>query len=646
VVLGFDGLDPDLVEEMWTRGELPNLRTLAAEGTFSRLRSTSPPQSPVAWATFATGTLPGKHGVFDFVVREPARYLPKQGAVEYLPPPFDALGNPAGPASGRNLRRGDSFWLRAAQAGLPVRVLNVPYAWPPDPMPDGSKHASGLGIPDLRLTNSTGTVWSSDWGGRPPDPGGVRAIPIEIRDGVARSWIEGPRCRGGEPMKQLVRFTLVHASAGGGPAVRIASGADAEGPPDGGELVAAGGWSAWRRFEFGPPGGPVSAAGRSRFYVESATPERLRVYLGPLGAEPAPAAGLPPFVPLSAPPLFASELDPISGTYKTVGWEEDTSVLNAGLLPDAAFLDETWSVMEQRAAQALSLLDDGAPLVVAAWTGTDRVQHMFWRLRDPASPMHDSSLAAAVADPIAEAYRRADAIVGRVRAALLPGTTLLILSDHGFHAWNRGLHVNRWLLENGYLALKAPSTSTTAGTGGPSPFGGARPQPRPPALPDVDWSRTRAYSLGTGQIYLNLRGREGQGIVSFGSEREALLAEIREKLLQVRDPADGSPVLRDVVPAPSGPAAALAPDLQLAFAPGWQTSWETKLGGVPDALFADNDRRWSGDHAASLAAETEGVLFVSRKLPLASPGIEDIAPTVLKGLGLAPPPDSDGRPLW
>ncbi len=611
VVLGFDGVDPDLLEQMWSEGELPALKALADQGTFARLRSTVPPQSPVAWATFATGTLPGSHGVFDFIVRDPATYWPKMGAVEYFPPEFDAYGQPKGGQEGRNVRRGDPFWVTASQAGVEVRVIDVPYSWPPERVPLGGV-ASGLGVPDLIGTNSTSTFFSTDYPEPPPSFGGVRAVPLDLRDGGAQATIEGPKRASGARSQAPVAFALKAHRPG---VLEITTSTAAL-------EVAEGGWSEWIVVDL--PVGRATAKGQVRFHVAAARPERVHVYMSPVCSDP-----LDPWVQLSWPEELARELMRTAGRYKTVGWEEDTQALNTEQMGEDAWLEHVYAVMDQRTAMALAALEAGPPpLFVSAWTATDRVAHLFWRLRNPASPRYDAELAAKHGDAVERVYRKMDTIVADVVARLPEDAVLVILSDHGFHAFDRGLHVNRWLAENGYLALKDGGTS----------------------LADADWSASRAYSLGTGQVYLNLQGREGKGTVAFGQERAELLGEIRGKLLALEDPASGEKVFRDVVLGAeiySGSGAALAPDLQLAYADGYQSSWATKLGGAPPELFEDNPRKWSGDHAASWAGDTEGVLFVNRKLELGegSPGIEDLAPTILAGLGLDVPEQMDGAPL-
>ena len=165
---------------------------------------------------------------------------------------------------------------------------------------------------------------------------------------------------------------------------------------------------------------------------------------------------------------------------------------------------------------------------------------------------------------------------------------------------------------------------------------------------DIDWSKTKAYAVGTGQIYLNLQGRERDGIVT-SAEVPALIAQIKEGLVALRDSeCGGVPVVRTVYAGSDvlkGERAADAPDMQIAFAENYRTSWETILGGVPKGLFADNDKKWSGDHAASDVAETPGILISNRVIGPEIPSIVDFAPTAHGFFGKTAPVHYVGQSL-
>jgi len=354
----------------------------------------------------------------------------------------------------------------------------------------------------------------------------------------------------------------------------------------------------------------------------------LRLYLSPLNYAPAR-----PFASISSPFGFAGELAATLGLYKTVGWSEDTSGLNAERLDEQAFLDDLNHTMDE--VQAGTIAAIGRPdwdLLVSVFTQTDRVAHMFYRFIDPQHLRYDPVLAAKFGDAVLRVYERMDAIVGQVEERLGPTDTLIVMSDHGFHSYRMGFNVNTWLKQHGYLAQGA----VAAGERDADFF------------PGVDWTRTRAYALGTGQIYLNVRGREGQGIVAPGDEYHRLLTEIAGALEAEVDPATGDRFVSKVYQAPDafpGARPERVPDLQIAFRDGYRTSWRTPLGGIPDALFEPNKKKWSGDHAASDVGDTPGVILSSRPLAPGDAAILDLAPTALAYLGVPASPEMEGHPL-
>jgi predicted AlkP superfamily phosphohydrolase/phosphomutase len=134
IILGFDGVDPDWLERYADEGKLPTLDQMRkADGGkgYKHLRSSNPPQSPVAWASFATGTEPGEHGIFDFI----GRTLPQTPGLAVVPRVATTSFEPQeiGPPVARNLRSGEPFWQRLGNKGVRVVALNVPYSFPPDP---------------------------------------------------------------------------------------------------------------------------------------------------------------------------------------------------------------------------------------------------------------------------------------------------------------------------------------------------------------------------------------------------------------------------------------------------------------------------------------------------------------------------------
>jgi predicted AlkP superfamily phosphohydrolase/phosphomutase len=310
-------------------------------------------------------------------------------------------------------------------------------------------------------------------------------------------------------------------------------------------------------------------------------------------------------------------------------------------MDEATFMEDLYRAFDDRAQVILNRLDARDwDLLVGVIESTDRVQHMMWRLIDEKHPMYDSAMAAKFGDSILQVYRRADQFVGEVAQRLEPGTQVLIVSDHGFHSWRKAVNLNTWLVQQGYMTLQGQEPGEKKLD---DLFGGGT------FWENVDWTHTRAYAMGLGQIYFNLRGREARGIVSPGAEAKQLADELSARLLTMKDPDDGSPIIRAVYKRDdvySGEYLENASELQVGMEDGYRVSWQTTLGGSPQGIVYPNMKKWSGDHGGYDYATTAGVLISSRPIAGQSPSIVDIAPTVLKYFGLTIPKDIDGKPLF
>ncbi len=197
IVLGVDGMDPAFVERHWDA--LPNLRALRDGGYFGRLRTTNPPQSPVAWSTFITGQDPDEHGIYDFVERDPVTHAPFSSMAETKEPKFVLpLGPYLLPLSGGEvqiLRKGKAFWQTLAEHGVPVSVQRMPINYPPE---KAGVALSGMGTPDLLGTLGTFTFFTDDPAEMARDVSGGRIVKTQILNGRARLLLEGP----GNPLRK------------------------------------------------------------------------------------------------------------------------------------------------------------------------------------------------------------------------------------------------------------------------------------------------------------------------------------------------------------------------------------------------------------------------------------------------------------
>jgi predicted AlkP superfamily phosphohydrolase/phosphomutase len=628
VVLGFDGMSPILADKFMQEGKLPNFERLAQNGTFAKLGTTNPPESPVAWASFATGLNPGETGIYDFLARDPETYLPRIALVAKEKPKFLFGLIPIKGPKVTNERHGTPFYESAADAGFKTTVLRMPLEFPPTPVP-GGKLLAGLGVCDARGTWGTFFYFASNLA---PDQAGNtefggKLVRLEMNGRSAKSEISGPVDPTTDEYKRVSIPVDFQVSPDGNSVTIQLDGQT--------ETIASQHWSKWFNEKF-PINMFLSVHTISRFYVLETSPD-LRIYMCPLNIDPKD-----PALPVTYPAGWSTQLAEKWGDFKTLGWWHDTWALNEERIGEGVFLQDAYRTMDSLTKMVLNQLQNQPPsLMVAIYTSTDSVQHMFWRLTDPTSPRYDAALAQKYGDAILQVYQAADKVVGEVEKNMKSGGTLIIVSDHGFHAFNYGFNTNTWLVKNGYMVLKNPEAQEKE-------YNLESLYSHANFFPNVDWSRTKAYALGLGQIYLNIYGRERYGIIEPGQQARKMEEEIRSKLLAYRDPRTNKPVLEDVFlghDIDHGPYAKEAPDLQLNFAPGYRTSWETSLGAIPPGIVVPNMRKWSGDHCASDPKNTHAILFINRKLDSSDPSIMDVAPTVLKLLGANPSGHFDGK-VW
>lgn len=674
MVLGFDGADPDTIAAMIADGELPHLAALGAQGTLAPLETTRPSESPVAWATFATGMNPGRTRIFDFLERGEGGYAPRialvrQGTLR-LPGMLTRVallgllaalaavvggrlaGNRFGAARVRAVagllvlgilgpvaiflpdaapqavraRQGPAFWAVAGAAGVPAVALMAPMEFPVTESP-GARILAGFGTPDVRKSFGLWSVYTTDLLDEESTETGGTRFPIRFEDGVARSIVRGPRDFTESPDEREqseVEIPVVFRRSGETLSIEVS------GTTVG---LAVGEWSDFVpvSFALNPM---VRVYGLTRFRLLALEPNTT-VYMEPINFDP---ERLPPIVDLSWPPGFAGDLAERSGRYETIGWKIVTNPLRDGDLDFEAFLEDTRFARETNERLLLDAIrEEDWKLLVSVFLFPDRVQHMMFRFADEEHPNHDHELAELYGGEIAEAYRDMDRIVGEAVAAAPPGTRFLVVSDHGFHSFRKQFNVNTWLAQNGYLRPPAESEERRL-----------EDLFDPDALffPGVEWSRSEAFALGLSGIYFNQRGREPQGVVEPGAGRDDLAERLIRDLLAFRDPETGEPVVRVVHRREDiyeGEFVEEAPDLILGLEPGYRIGWQSTLGGFPEAAITPNLDDWSGDHCSM--EDTAGVLVSD--LPLAAPAaLRDIAPTVLDLLGVPPPPDTDGRSLF
>ena len=603
IVLGIDGMDPTFLATHWD--DLPNLQRLSREGSFHKLATSIPPQSPVAWSSFITGMDPGGHGIFDFIHRNPATRMPFSSMAETLEADRTIpLGPYVIPISGggvRSLRTGKAFWQTLSERGVHTTVIRMPANFPPAECHQGES-LSGMGTPDMQGTFGTFTFFTDDPAEKRTQVPGGRIERISLDNGHAVLRVGGPANslrKDHAPTSSDLKIDVDPTA----PAARF----EAEGEQ---VVLREGEWSGWLRAEYPLIPGVKNTSGIYRLYLQQVHP-RLRLYVSPVNIDPAA-----PELPISAPAGFSRELAEDLGSFYTQGIPEESSAFRAGILNRAEFLTQSKKVLDDSLRMfhyELSKFEDG--LFFYYFSSIDQNSHMLWsRFESDLLPF----------------YKGIDGVVGEAMRKAGNDTTLIVMSDHGFARFDRSVHLNTWLMREKFLALDDPSK-----TGDQELFA------------HVDWSSTQAYALGLNGIYLNLAGREPNGIVS-EEERKAVAERIADRLLKMTDSKTGERVVETVYfpeTAYRGHNITFAPDLLVGFNRGYRSSWQTALGAVPAATIEDNDSSWIGDHCMASDA-VPGVFLSNRKSRTDEPQLYDLTATVLGEFGVGPTQGMIGRSVF
>jgi predicted AlkP superfamily phosphohydrolase/phosphomutase len=616
VVLGLDGMDYALTEKFLAEGKLPNLIKLRQQGCFKRLTTTIPPISPVAWSSFQTGSNPGKHNIFDFLTRDKKSYLPKLSSVDIRSPRRKiSLGKyqfALGKASIRLLRKGKPFWKTLGEHGIFSSVIRVPVTFPPEKF--YGVQLSGMCVPDLRGTQGTFSFYTTNSNDSGEHTAG-ESFTVASNNGTIKAELIGPQ----NPFHKdnsVLKCPFVVTIYDQNTAKLTISGST--------YTITKNAYTEWIKVGF-KAGPGVTVHGICKFLLLSTTPE-FQLYVTPINIDPAK-----PAMPISHPGVFSTYLAKRQGPFATLGLPEDSWALNEKIISDESFIKQSTDADAERRKMFFDSLDKiKRGLCVCVFDGTDRIQHTFWRDIDEQHPAHEQRRQNRTLNAIEEIYRRMDDLVGEtLERCNSNDTVLMIISDHGFNSFRCGVDLNRWLEENGYLKLKSDGRNKKN-------------------LAGIDWSETQAFAIGLAGIFLNINGREAQGIVDPENEADSLRDEIAAKLTSLTDPRKtNQPVIKQVYNAQSvyrGPYKDEAPDLIIGYNKGYRASWETAIGQVTDKIFHENTKAWSGDHCIDRSL-VPGVLFCNRPIKTEKSRLIDIGPTILDMFGVATPKYMDGKPL-
>ncbi len=707
IFLGLDGLDAELTQKWMQEGYLPNLQKLANQGNFQHLGTSNPAQSPVAWTTLATGTNPGQHNIFDFLRRGEKSYHPRLGLADVENITISnywinlVIASIIGAICGlfwfsipiyrrkkiyikiisgtaifialttwiilnynlphqipwpKSLKHGESVWRIASKNNITTVILDAPMDFPAESLPNGRLYC-GLGVPDVAATNGIWFRYSTSITNPIPTETGGWKMPLQYKKkSLWEGSLPGPKnllaIEEYETIQQKLKNTTDFITIKNlrnrlnelKPYITLPFSVQTKDEKsleivfgDIREIVELGQWSKWLSLTFAM-NKLIKIKGIVRIRVLQIDP--LDIYVTPVQFDPNET---PINIAISAPKNFSKIIAKNHGIYPTLGWPEATNALKDQEIPEEVFWEEMKDIYEQRRSIFLYELQQKKDwqLLMGFFYAPDRASHIYWRFINPKHPHFKEPEYQKWKDALLKVYQWCDQLVGDTLKFLGENDRLIVVSDHGFAAFDWEVNLNTWLLENEYLVLKKDYNTDKrfqindmyeAGTLGQQ----------------VDWEKTRAYSMGLGGIYLNLKNRDIQGIVESGEIAKKLTEEIQQKLQELKH--NGQNVIQGVYSKEQiykGPFVSEAPDLVVGFKRGYRVAWQSTLGAVSKSIIEPNKLKWSGDHCSIDPSLIPGILFCNHPLKnKENPHLLDIAPSILDYFNIKIPSNMEGESLW
>lgn len=601
LVIGIDGMDPRIVQSLMDDDKMPNFKQLSEDGTGVELQTVFPPQSPVAWTTIATGVNAGKHNIFDFIRRNPETYLPMLGL-------FESESSLHSGTRYSSLVTLDPFWKKLGTDDIFSTVVKWPMTFPSENF--NGRSLSGLGTPDVKGFLSGYTLYTESDFDSEKDSNKVEKVKFD--NGKIDTIVYGPKSKQGEEIKDITAPIQIEKKDSN--TIKIVNG-DVE------AQIAVGEWTQWMKSSFSV-NFFTKKSGIWRAYLESVEPFQMFVTTMQIDPEH-------PITEISYPHNYSSDLAKDIGLYYTLGMPEETDGLMDGALSEDGFMKHLAQIEGERDQMFWKEFDEfqskDSGVLAFVYDSSDRLQHTHWI---------DTILAEGSTekieydDAIAQYYIDKDHLLGEVLRKIDNNTAVIVLSDHGFTSFERGLNVNTWLKDNNFMTLTQDVTDEDDGS----------------LFEYVDWHDTKAYAVGFNAIYINQKGREGSGIVE---NKDEVMDAIIQKLENIVDEKTGKKVIYKAYKASEiwhGDAFINAPDIVLGYYPGYRTDWKTAIGGFTVETITDNEKKWTGDHMVDKKF-VPGVFYSN--FPIQKQIIEqvDIVPTIYNILNIDPSDEFDGQSL-
>jgi predicted AlkP superfamily phosphohydrolase/phosphomutase len=624
VILGIDGMDPILLTHFIQEGLMPNFSRLIQHGSFSKIQTSIPPQSPVAWSDFAVGASAGAHGVFDFIHRDPKTMTPYLSTSSIVGPSHTiSIGEweiPLQKGHADQLREGKAFWEYLAEAEIPTTIFKMPGNFPVKG--EKVRAVSGMGTPDLLGSYGIFSFYSSNPSVQTKELSGGRIFRVNVKDDKIKGELIGPEnTLKKEQVNTKIAFTVWRDPQN--PVVKIKI-------QDHELILNSGEWSNWIQLSFEMFPLIKHIKGICKLLIKQIHPH-FEMYVSPINVDPTVQS-----LPVTSPSDYGKEIVKEIGFFGTKGLPADTKALSQGILREGEYLEFSDQIFEEsRAAMRYELANlsrRGGGLLFFYYSNIDQDSHMFWRVYDRGHHLYSPEIGKKFQASIKKSYMNMDFAVGEVLSHFDlrdENFNLIIMSDHGFAPFNRSVNLNSWLLEKGYISLFNRKIRKDNGF-----------------FENVNWSKTKAYGLGINALYINKAGREREGTVP-ETEAYAFIATMRKELLELKDPLTHRNAISNVWIGKEiyQREDDKTPDLIIGWNKGYRSSWETVLGGFSEEVFAYNDDKWSGDHCID-PQWVPGILVTSKKLTHPRPALPDVTATILRDCNIPIPRAMTGKPIY
>ncbi|MBU1849731.1 MAG: alkaline phosphatase family protein [Nanoarchaeota archaeon] len=583
LIIGIDGMDPIIVQELFSENKLQNFQRLAEEGSFLKLNTSNPPNSPVAWTSIATGVNPGKHNIFDFIKRNPDNYMPELSLSKSVGEKYESIV------------KAESFWKYTSKAGIPTTIIRWPVTFPTEKF--NGKMLSGLGVPDIKGFLSGYSYYAEDVETKRTQNNILKVV---RKNDLIETKLFGPKIRTGKnifDVKEIMQIITIDNKT-----IELIINNKKH-------SIKKNQWSNWIKAEF-KIGLLKKVSGIFKVYMKSINP--FKMYLTTVQIDP-----VSPIQPISHPKNYSKELAEDIGYFYTLGIPEETAGVEDGRISEKAFLEQVAEIEEEKTKMFWKEFEnfkkEKQAVYAFVFDSSDRIQHMFYNKNDNKE--------------IKSYYLKKDDFIGEVLEQSEDKTLLLIVSDHGINSFKRAVSINTWLVENNFMTLTKE----------------LKEDENESLFKNVDWNRTQAYAVGFNSIYINLKNREGNGIVE---DKEEIINEIINKLEKLND---GKKMVVNKVYRKediySGNYVKDAPDLIIGFNKGYRMSWQSSIGGFTKEIITDNKKKWQGDHLID-PSFVPGVLFSNIKFKKLFANQPDITPTILDALKIKIANRLDGKSLF